>query len=42
MRDIQKLKDKKENGENLQPNQLEKIGREPALIAELEKLKASA
>jgi translation initiation factor 2A len=42
LRDIQKLKDRKENGENLQPNQLEKIGREPALIAELEKLKASA
>uniref|UniRef100_A0A914YXV4 Eukaryotic translation initiation factor 2A n=1 Tax=Panagrolaimus superbus TaxID=310955 RepID=A0A914YXV4_9BILA len=42
LRDIQKLKEKQERGETLQANQLEKLGREAAVLADLEKLKVAA
>lgn len=40
IRAIEKLKDKKQRGESLEKNQLEKLERESQFRAELEKLKA--
>lgn len=42
LRDIETLKEKRDRGEKLQPNQIEKIEREDALKRELEGLSGEA